>query len=80
MGSCYIDQHYVWGFRILNFTICLGLGKSGAIFLGIDHLQLFCGGHFQNSLFFGSIKILGIFGVLQESGLQPSVELIVVFI
>ena len=43
----------VWGCRILNFTILVGVEEKVATFISIDHLAGFCcfWGHFQNSHF-----------------------------
>ena len=67
---------YFFGFRILNFTFFPGEGQGeDYFFFGVGHLQVFFGVTFVTELGFlcvcvwgggggGSIKILGIFGVL----------------
>ena len=70
-----------WGFRILNFNIFGGLREKVAIFWGVGHLQVFFEVTFKTGYHFGSVKFLSIFlGIVRESGLESSVELIVVFI
>ena len=39
--ACYISYDYFGGLRILNFTVV-------AIILGVGHLQVFLGVHFQS--------------------------------
>ena len=71
----YIGLYYFFGWgvgvggRILNFTICLGLGKKW-LFLGVLAICRYCLESLSKlTIFFLCLsKVLGIFWVLQESG------------
>ena len=65
-------------FRILNFTIFLGLGEKVVIFFRVLVICRYWG-HFQNCLFFGVYQSSRYFKGIVRIGDRTSVELRVVF-